>query len=61
MDDLVDYLPKKVNNESYAKAILKIDIEGFDPLAFEYARHLFESIDIEVIFMEWGSFVGEVI
>lgn len=37
-----------------------LDIEGFEPYAFLYAKRLFDQIDIEIIFMEWGSFVNEV-
>ena len=55
MDDLVDYLPLRRNNKSYEKAILKIDIEGFEPYAFQYSKKLFARLDIQVIFMEWGK------
>jgi FkbM family methyltransferase len=54
LDDLVDYIPiNKMTNKKYEKAIMKIDIEGFEALAFQSARHLLNSLDIKVIFMEW--------
>ena len=52
MDDLVNYLPK---TKTKTKAILKIDIEGYEPLAFKHAQKLFDSIDIRMVFMEWGT------
>ena len=55
-DDILDYLPKNKKNKNYEKAILKIDIEGFEPYAFIHAKRLFDSIDIPIIFMEWGYF-----
>ncbi len=56
-DDIVDYLPYKndLTKEEYKKAILKIDIEGFEPFAFEHASLLFNKLDIRVIYMEWGN------
>ncbi|CAF0835153.1 unnamed protein product [Brachionus calyciflorus] len=54
-DDLINYLPKKPNGEEYRKAILKIDIEGFEPYAFQNANKLFDRLDIRIIFMEWGN------
>jgi FkbM family methyltransferase len=48
-DDIVPYLPKK-----YKKAILKIDIEGFEIYAFQNAQLLFDSLDIRIVFMEWA-------
>ncbi len=55
MDDLVDCLPKKPNGQAYKRAVLKIDIEGFEPLAFARARarRLFDRLDIPVVLMEW--------
>ncbi|CAF0856828.1 unnamed protein product [Brachionus calyciflorus] len=58
-DDLIDYLPKKQNGEEYSKAILKIDIEGFEPYAFQNASKIFDRLDIRIIFMEWGNFPGQ--
>lgn len=53
-DDIVPYLPfKNDRNERFQKAILKIDIEGFEPFALQHAHHLFDTLDIFIIFMEW--------
>lgn len=52
-DDLVDYLPKRENGQDFDQAILKIDIEGFEPLAFTHASKLFEKIQINVVYMEF--------
>jgi FkbM family methyltransferase len=56
-DDIVPYLPYKndTTKERFKKAILKIDIEGFEPFAFEHASLLFEILDIRIIYMEWGN------
>ena len=51
-DDLIDYLPRKSNGESFYKAILKIDIEGFEPYALSQAEKLFDQLDFQIIFME---------
>ena len=51
-DDIVSFLPKTESK----KAILKIDIEGFEPYAFQYSKNLFKTLDIKCIFMEWGKF-----
>ena len=55
LDDLVEVLPKMPNGSEYTRAVLKIDIEGFEPLAFAHARRLFTRLDIPIIFMEWGN------
>ena len=34
------------------KAILKIDIEGFEPYALSQAEKLFDQLDFQIIFME---------
>jgi FkbM family methyltransferase len=56
-DDIVPYLPYKNDTikERFKKAILKIDIEGFEPFAFENASLLFDALDIRIIYMEWGN------
>jgi len=54
-NDLVEYLPKRDDGKHFEKAIMKIDIEGFEPFAFEHADKLFDAIDVQVIFMEWGN------
>lgn len=53
-DDIISYLPLKYDKTKYTTAILKIDIEGFEPYAFEHSNLLFSILDIKVIFMEWG-------
>ena len=59
MDDILNYLPMRRDNTSYEKAIMKIDIEGFEPYAFQYSKNLFKKLDIQLIFMEWGKFTKE--
>jgi FkbM family methyltransferase len=54
-DDIIPYLPKNAENKEYKKAILKIDIEGFEPYAFQHADKLFKLLDIPIIYMEWGN------
>jgi hypothetical protein len=46
-------IPNRPDGSKYTKAILKIDIEGFEPFAFEHAQRLFDRLDIRVILMEW--------
>ena len=61
-DDIVPYLPYKnaITKEKYKQAILKIDIEGFEPFAFENSTLLFDTLDIRIIFMEWGNMPKQV-
>lgn len=54
-NDIVDYLPKNDKGSRFKKAIMKIDIEGFEPFAFEHAERLFDALEIQMIFMEWGN------
>ena len=54
-DDIVPYLPRKNDGTEFTKALLKIDIEGFEPYAFQHASKLFDKLDISVIYMEWGN------
>jgi FkbM family methyltransferase len=59
-DDIIDYIPMRIvkhNKTRYEKAILKIDIEGFEPYAFQYSKRLFKLYDVRMIFMEWGNFI----
>ncbi|CAF1003430.1 unnamed protein product [Brachionus calyciflorus] len=58
-DDLIQVLPKNKDGKEYKTAILKIDIEGFEPFAFKSASELFERLDIRVIVMEWGYFAKQ--
>ena len=59
-DDILDFFPKNKANRSYERAILKIDIEGFEPYAFMQAKRLFDSIEIPIVFMEWGYFPKQI-
>ena len=49
-DDIIPYLPykNKFNLEKFKKAIIKIDIEGFEVFAFESATLLFETLDVRI-------------
>ena len=49
----MEYIPKNSKNENYKKAIIKIDIQGFEAFAFQGAKKLFDTFEIQVIFMEW--------
>lgn len=54
-DDIVPYLPRREEDDSeFSRALLKIDIEGFEPYAFQHASKLFDKLDIRVIYMEWS-------
>ncbi|RMZ97667.1 hypothetical protein BpHYR1_024946 [Brachionus plicatilis] len=52
-DDILQVIPKQANGKEYEKAILKIDIEGFEPYAFARSRKAFERFDFLLILMEW--------
>ncbi len=52
-DDIMPYLPYKHDNKPFKKAVVKIDIEGFEPFAFQHASKLFDSLDIPIVYMEW--------
>lgn len=58
-DDIIDFIPMRIkhNKTRYEKAILKIDIEGFEPYAFQYSKRLFNLYDVRLIFMEWGNLI----
>ena len=60
LDDILDYLPKNKENKKYEKALMKIDIEGFEPYAFLKAKKLFDNIEVMIIFMEWGNLPKQV-
>jgi FkbM family methyltransferase len=57
-DDIIPYIPYMCdsNKEKFKKALIKIDIQGLEPYAFENAKLLFDSIDVRIILMEWGLF-----
>jgi FkbM family methyltransferase len=48
MDDLLSILPI-----GFDRAIIKVDIEGFELKAFQKAFSLFEAVKIVAIFLEW--------
>lgn len=52
MDDLIDYIPLNKYGKRYEKAVIKIDIEGFEPFAFDKCKKLFETYNVQMIFME---------
>lgn len=54
-DELVEHIPVRSDGRIYRKAILKIDIEGFELYVFEKADQFFNAIDIRAVFMEWGQ------
>lgn len=54
-DDLVDLLPDKDDGTPYEEAIIKMDIEGFEPFALEKAEKFFQKIEVQVVFMEWAN------
>jgi FkbM family methyltransferase len=56
-DDIVYSLPLNKDGRQYTIAIMKIDIESFEPYAFQYASKLFDTLKILVIFMEWGNYL----
>ena len=53
-DDLVDHLLASRELNRMRKAILKIDIEGHELLAFEHSAKLFKCMNIQVALMEWS-------
>ncbi|CAF3648571.1 unnamed protein product [Rotaria sordida] len=52
LDDLVSIFPI-----FFKRAILKIDIEGFEALAFQNASLLFNQTEIPAIYMEFGKLI----
>ena len=57
MDDLIDYIPLNKYGKRHEKAIIKIDIENFEPYAFSNCKKLFALYNIQRIFMEWGNLI----
>ena len=54
MDDLLEVI-------MFKRAIIKIDIEGFEHLALRHSTRLFNKLDIPYIIMEWlklGEYYG---
>jgi len=52
-DDMIKYFPKRSDGKPYNKAIIKIDIQGFEIYAFEHAIRFFENFEVQSIFIEW--------
>lgn len=52
-DDILAIIPKQANGKEYQRAVLKIDIEGYEPYAFIHSKKLFEKFNFELILMEW--------
>ena len=52
-DDMIDFFPKQSTGERYHKVIIKIDIEGFEALAFKNSRKFFKNFDVLAIYIEW--------
>jgi FkbM family methyltransferase len=48
LDDLLEIV-------TFKQAILKIDIEQYEPKAFRHASKLFKNVDIKYVFMEWRT------
>ncbi|CAF0885942.1 unnamed protein product [Brachionus calyciflorus] len=56
LEDLIDVIPSKFDGTKYQKALIRFDIEGYEPYAFKRAQSLFNEMDVQVIFMEWMHF-----
>ncbi|CAF0804697.1 unnamed protein product [Didymodactylos carnosus] len=52
LDDLVDIYPSY-----FKRAILKLDIEGFEAYAFQNATILFNRTEIPAVYMEFGKLI----
>ncbi|CAF0997596.1 unnamed protein product [Brachionus calyciflorus] len=55
LNDLVILINSQLKLRNYQKAILKIDIESYEPYAFEKTDELFDRLDIRMVFMEWAQ------
>jgi FkbM family methyltransferase len=62
LDDLVDVVRVKMpavvagaDQNGSRKFVLKLDIEGYEPYAFERAEQLFKKLEVVAIFMEIGK------
>lgn len=52
LDDLLDVAP-------FERAILKLDLEGGEARALRFGARLFESLEIPLVFMEWGKLADD--
>jgi hypothetical protein len=60
LDDLVDVYRVKMplgGKNASKKVIMKLDIEGYEPYAFEKSQNLFKKLEVVAIFMEIGKMV----
>ena len=53
LDDIIEYIPTNKQKQINKKAIIKIDIQGFEAFAFQGAKKLFATFEFQMIFMEW--------
>jgi FkbM family methyltransferase len=56
LDDLLDVYDLKMPHAS-KKFVIKMDIEGYEPYAFEKGQNLFKKLQIAAVFMEVGKMV----
>lgn len=57
MDDLCDVIEAKKVDARSKRFIVKMDIEGYEPYAFEKAHKLFQKYEIVAVFLEFGKMV----
>ena len=57
LDDIVDYIPFKKYSKKHRRAIIKIDLKGFEYHAFSNCKKLFALYDIRMIYMEWAKLI----
>lgn len=58
LDDLLDVYRIKMaslGNQGAKKFVIKLDIEGYEPFAFEKGENLFKKLEIVAVFMEMGK------
>jgi len=58
MNDLYDVYKDKIANKtdsSKNKFVIKMDIEGYEPYAFEQSRILFDKTQVVAVFLEFGK------
>ena len=60
LDDILGFIPKNSQNSIYKKGMIKVDIEGFEAFAFQGAKRLFATFEIQIILMEWVWLVPQV-
>ena len=63
MNDLIEVINDKLNNKSLQlsqkqlskKLVIKLDIEGYEPYAFEQSERLFTEMQVVAVFLEFGK------